>query len=80
MPTISTAEKLRRHKSNQSVIGTSAMEGIVLDRETLELMRRFEEGELDRAALSAAIQAHVQRLLARAGNQKAPEATYAGAA
>ena len=80
MPEISAAEKLRRRESNQSVIGTNAMEGIVLDQQTLELMHRFEEGEFDRAELSAAIQAHVQTILARQGNTRALHDLFAGAA
>ena len=80
MALISAAEKLRRHESNQSVIGTSAMEGITLDAETLALMRRFEEGELDRAALGLAVRAHVQQLLARREQPAALQAMFAGAA
>jgi len=63
MAHISEEEKLRRHSSNESVIGTHAMEGMQLDEATLDLMRRFEEGELDRAQLSAGIDLHVQDLL-----------------
>ena len=80
MPEISAAEKLRRRESNQSVIGTNAMEGITLDQETLELMRRFEEGDLDRAQLSAAVHAHVKTLLAQRGNTRALQELFAGAA
>jgi hypothetical protein len=63
MELISEAEKSRRRRINQSVIGTNQMEGLTLDEETLSLMRRYEEGELDRDGLSAAIDLHVARLL-----------------
>jgi len=63
MAHISEEEKLRRRRSNESVIGTHAMEGMQLDDATLALMRRFEEGEIDRAQLSAGIDQHVQDLL-----------------
>jgi hypothetical protein len=61
---ISDSAKILRRQSNEDVIGTSAMEGQFLDEATLALMRRFEEGELDREQLSAAIRLHVQELLA----------------
>lgn len=64
MAMISDSEKILRRQSNEDVIGTSAMEGQFLDEATLALMRRFEEGELDREQLSAAIRLHVQELLA----------------
>lgn len=60
MATISEQEKLRRREVNASVVGTNALEGLTLDRETLGLMRRFEEGEFTRQELSAAIDRHVQ--------------------
>jgi hypothetical protein len=64
MGSISDDEKARRKRVNASVIGTSAMEGVTLDRETLDMMRRFEQGELTRDQLSAGIDAHVEKLLA----------------
>jgi hypothetical protein len=64
MPSISPEEKLRRQRINESVIGTSAMEGITLDTQTLLLIRRYEDGELTREELSAAIDAHVREMLA----------------
>ena len=63
MPEITMAEKLRRQGVNASVIGTNAMEGLELDAETLVLMRRFEDGELNREQLSAAIDLHVEEML-----------------
>ncbi|ADW67736.1 antitoxin VbhA family protein [Granulicella tundricola] len=63
MQPISDEEKSRRRRINQSVIGTNAMEGLSLDEETLSLMRRYEEGEIDREELSSAIDLHVARLL-----------------
>ena len=65
MPEITVQEKQRRRQINDSVIGTNAMEGIELDAETIALMRRYEEGELSRQELSAAIDAHVEALFAR---------------
>lgn len=58
------AEKIRRRESNQDVLGSHAMEGIFPDEATISLMRRFEDGELTREELSAAIDCHVQDLLA----------------
>ncbi len=63
MQTISAEEQARRRRSNESVIGTSAMEGVELDAPTLALMRRFECGELSRAELGSAIEMHVAALL-----------------
>ena len=62
--TISAAEKRARAERNQSVLSTLAIEGLVLDAETLALMRRYEEGELTRQELSAEIDRHVDKLLA----------------
>jgi hypothetical protein len=76
MAVITEEEKLRRRQSNEDVIGTSAMEGQFLDESTLSLMHRFEEGELDREQLSAAIHLHVQGMLA-ARHSSAPSAANA---
>ena len=67
MADISEEEKLRRRQINESVIGTNAMEGLVLDAETLALMRRYEEGELTSQQLSVEINLHVDKLLAAQG-------------
>ncbi len=80
MPPISEAEKLRRRQVNESVLGTTAMEGLTLDAETLALMRRFEEGELTRQELSVAIDRHVQNLLALQGSPEALRKVISGAA
>jgi hypothetical protein len=80
MSQISEEEKLRRRQVNESVLGTNAMEGLTLDAETLALMRRFEEGELTRQQLSAAIDRHVETLLARQGHVPALANRIAGAA
>jgi hypothetical protein len=64
MAAISLDEKLRRRRINESVIGTTAMEGISLDSETLALMRRYEDGDLSREELSSAIDEHVRQMLA----------------
>jgi hypothetical protein len=68
MAQISAPEKFLRHQSNQDVLGTHAMEGIAPDAATLALMDRFAEGELSREELSAAIDLHVQGLLAARGH------------
>ncbi len=63
MAVISEEEKLIRRLAGESVIGTSAMEGITLDGPTLALMRRFQGGEIDLDQMSAGIDRHVQSLL-----------------
>jgi hypothetical protein len=80
MAFISEAEKNRRRQVNDSVIGTSAMEGVTLDRKTLALMRRFEDGDLTRAQLSAAIDEHVMSMLAERNESALPALATAGAA
>ena len=80
MPFISEEEKLRRRQVNESVLGTNAMEGLTLDAETLALMRRFEEGELTRQQLSAAIDRHVETLLAQQVSAPDPANRIVGAA
>jgi hypothetical protein len=62
MAIISEQEKLRRRQAVESVIGTNAMEGIVLDAPTRALMRRFEAGEIEIEELSAAIDRHVSEM------------------
>ena len=81
MAAISEEEKLRRRNANASVIGTNAMEGLTLDSETLTLMRQFEEGDLSREQLSAAIDRHVAGMLnQRANAQEELVSAIAGAA
>ena len=70
MAAISEDEKLRRRNANASVIGTNAMEGLTFDSETLLLMRRFEEGELNRQQLSAAIDRNVANMLTQHANAR----------
>jgi hypothetical protein len=72
MARVSEAEKLRRRSSNQSVLGTFAMEGLSPDAATLALLRQFEEGELTMEELSAAMDRHAHALLA-------PQRTMVGA-
>ncbi len=80
MAAISEEEKLNRRNANASVIGTNAMEGLTLDSETLTLMRRFEDGELSRQQLSAAIDLHVASMLSkRMANQEELVSEIAGA-
>jgi hypothetical protein len=81
MATISEAEKRSRRQSAESVIGTSAMEGITLDAPTLALMRRFQEGEIDLDQMSAGIDRHMQSLLdARQTRQPKAESAAVNAA
>jgi hypothetical protein len=63
MAAISEEEKLRRRQGNESILGSWAMEGMTLDATTLALARRFEEGELTREQLGAAIDRHVDAML-----------------
>ncbi len=63
MAVISEEEKLSRRLAGESVIGTSAMEGITLDAPTLALMRHFQEGKIDLDQMSEGIDRHVQSLL-----------------
>jgi len=65
MAGISEDEKLRRRESNEDVLGTHAMEGLSPDAATRALMDRFADGELSREQLSAAIDLHVEKLLAK---------------
>ena len=62
MPAITEEEKLRRSRVVESVLGTNAMEGIVLDATTLMLARRFEEGEIEIEQLSSLIDKHIAHL------------------
>ena len=64
MARISTAEKLSRQRSNQSALGTFAMEGLTADAATLAIMQQFEQGKLTLEQFSAAMDAHAQKLLA----------------
>jgi len=80
MASISEEERVRRQLVNASVIGTSAMEGLELDSETVTLMHLFETGELSREQLSAAIDAHVAEMLAARRNQSRDVMVELGAA
>jgi hypothetical protein len=79
MALISEEEKLRRRQSNEDAIGTLAMEGLSLDAPTLALMRRFEEGEIDREELSAAVRSHVAGLHAQMSSTGLAEAIVGAA-
>lgn len=79
MAVITEEEKLRRRQSNEDAIGTLAMEGLSLDAPTLALMRQFEEGELDREELSAAVRSHVASLHARMSSAGIVEAIVGAA-
>jgi hypothetical protein len=64
MARISEAEKLSRQRSNQSALGTFAMEGLTPDAATLALMQQFEQGDLTLEQFSTAMDTHAQKLLA----------------
>jgi hypothetical protein len=63
MPKISEAEKNRRHRINESVLGTNAMEGLHPDAETLALLQKYEDGELTGEQLSSALNEHALSLV-----------------
>ncbi|MBB5065359.1 antitoxin VbhA family protein [Granulicella mallensis] len=63
MPKISEAEKNRRHRINESVLGTNAMEGLYPDAETLALLQKYEDGELTGEQLSSALNEHALSLV-----------------
>lgn len=67
MATISEEEKLQRRHSVLDVLGTHVMEGLEPDATTSLLLEQFAQGELSGEELSAAIDAHVQRLLTARG-------------
>jgi len=64
MPAISEEEKLRRRLSNESILGSSAMEGLFPDEATLAILQRYEGGELTLEEFSAAMDQHAHHLLA----------------
>lgn len=68
MAPISEKEKLSRHASMQSVLGSHAMEGLFPDAATSTLIRRYEEGELTLDQFSEAMDQHAQKLLAAQRN------------
>jgi hypothetical protein len=59
---VSAQEKRARTERNQSVLGTLAMEGITLDPVSIEIGRRFDQGEITLAEFSAAMHAHIAKL------------------
>ncbi len=67
MISISEEEKLRRQQASASVIGTHAMEGLTPDATTLDLFRRYEEGDLTLEQFSDAMDRHASALLAALG-------------
>jgi hypothetical protein len=60
--TISAQEKLARTGRNESVLGTLAMEGITLDPVSIEIGRRYDQGEITLEEFSAAMQEHLANL------------------
>jgi hypothetical protein len=64
MQGMSSAEKQTRLQAVQSVIGTHAMEGIVLDSHVRTLMDRFAEGDISLEEFSSAMNDHARQVLA----------------
>jgi hypothetical protein len=64
MSAVSAEEVKRRQSTVRSVLGTHAMEGLFPDETTLEIMRRYEIGELSLDQFSAAMDAHAHSLIA----------------
>ncbi|MDR3745951.1 MAG: hypothetical protein P4K80_07475 [Acidobacteriaceae bacterium] len=63
MALISEQEKQRRHAIIVNILGASEMQGLTPDADSAEIMRRFEEGELDLEELGAAMSRHANELL-----------------
>ncbi len=68
MTNISGEEKLRRHRIVESSIGTNAMEGQMPDALTRDILRQFEEGELNLERFSSAMDSHAHELFAKHGD------------
>jgi hypothetical protein len=66
-----TAQEKARTERNQSVLGTLAMEGIAPDPVSLEIGRRFDQGEITLAEFSAAMQTHLATLASAARRAQA---------
>jgi Antitoxin VbhA len=58
MSNISEAEKQRRRRISESVIGTHLMEGLPPDAATRSLLKQYEDGDLTQEDLSDALRAH----------------------
>ena len=67
MASISEEEKLRRRNSVESVLGTNALEGLVANADTVALLGRYQEGEIELDRLLVALDAHAQKLVAADG-------------
>ena len=68
MASISEAETIRRRQSNESVLGTNAMEGLFPDAATTVLLRRYQQGELTLEQFSTEVDRHARELLAAQKN------------
>jgi hypothetical protein len=64
MSAISAEEMKARRDSVASNFGTHAMEGLFPDAPTLNILRRYETGELTLDQFSEAMDAHAQGLIA----------------
>lgn len=64
MAAISEDDKLRRRRSNESVFGTFAMEGMTPDEPSREIFRQYAEGILTLDQFSEAMDLHAYSLVA----------------
>jgi hypothetical protein len=51
-----------RREQNESVVGSLAMEGLTLDPASVEIGRRFDQGQMTFEEFSAAMKTHVANL------------------
>ena len=68
---LSRQETKARSEQNRSVLGTLAMEGLILDSVSAEIGRRFDQGEITLDEFSAAMQAHIAKLASIARRKEA---------
>ena len=61
---LSQQELQRRREGVDSTLGTHAMEGLFPDAATMNILRRYETGELTLEQFSAAMDAHARAMLA----------------
>ncbi len=67
MAVLSEEEKLERRRSNESIFGTFAMEGLYPDEPTRAIFKQYEEGQLTLDQFSEAMDRHAYALLAASG-------------
>jgi hypothetical protein len=71
MPIISEEEKQRRRRVVGSVIGTNRMDGIETNQICQSIMNQYAEGHIALDEMSAAIDIHVQAVIAESQRRKA---------